>query len=50
MKGLDPKETYDEMQTLAKTIVDLLNTEAMINARIAYGTIVHNIKDSFQVL
>ena len=45
VKGLDPKETYDEMQTLAKTIVDLLNTEAMINARIAYGTIVHNIKD-----
>ena len=43
VKGLDPKETYDEMQTLAKTIVDLLNTEAMINARIAYGTIVHNI-------
>ena len=38
VKGLDPKETYDEMQTLAKTIVDLLNTEAMINARIAYGT------------
>ena len=34
-----------KMQTLAKTIVDLLNTEAMINARIAYGTIVHNIKD-----
>ena len=29
VKGLDPKETYDEMQTLAKTIVDLLNTEAM---------------------
>lgn len=24
VKGLDPKETYDEMQTLAKTIVDLL--------------------------
>ena len=45
VKGLDPKETYDEMQTLAKTIVDLLNTEAMINSRIAYGTIVHNIKD-----
>ena len=44
VKGLDLQETYDEMQTLAKTIVDLLNTEAMINARIAYGTIVHNIK------
>lgn len=39
VKGLDPKETYDEMQTLAKTIVDLLNTEAMINARIAYSAI-----------
>ena len=32
------------MQT-SQTIVDLLNTEAMINARIAHGTIVHNIYD-----
>lgn len=33
------------MHTLARTIIDLLNTEAMSNAKIAYGTIVNNIKD-----
>ena len=45
VKKLEEHEDYDEMQTLARTIVDLLNTEVLINARIAYGTIVHNIKD-----
>lgn len=44
VKSLEQKEEYDAMYQLAKTIVDLLNTEAMINAKIAYGTIVNNIK------
>lgn len=45
VKELEKRDTYEEMHQLAKTIVDLLNTEAMINAKIAYGTIVQNIKD-----
>ena len=45
VKSLEGREGYEEMHQLARTIVDLLNTEAMINARIAYGTIVNNIKD-----
>ena len=45
VKELEKRDTYEEMHQLAKTIVDLLNTEAMINAKIAYGTVVQNIKD-----
>ena len=45
VKELEKCDTYEEMHQLAKTIVDLLNTEAMINAKIAYGTVVQNIKD-----
>ena len=45
VKELEKRDTYEEMHQLAKTIVDLLNTEAMINAKIAYGTGVQNIKD-----
>lgn len=45
LKELEKRDTYEEMHQLAKTIVDLLNTEAMINAKIAYGTVVQNIKD-----
>ncbi|MGN0204492.1 MAG: PucR family transcriptional regulator [Coprococcus sp.] len=45
VKELAEKDSYKEMHVLARTIVDLLNTEAMSNAKIAYGTIVNNIKD-----
>ena len=45
VKELEKCDTYEEMHQLAKMIVDLLNTEAMINAKIAYGTVVQNIKD-----
>ena len=45
VKELEKRDTYEEMHQLAQTIVDLLNTEAMINAKIAYGTVVQNIKD-----
>ncbi len=33
------------MPMLAQTIIDLLNTEAMSRARVAYGTVVDHIKD-----
>lgn len=45
VKELSEKDGYKEMRGLAGTIVDILNTEAMSNARVTYGTIVNNIKD-----
>ena len=37
VKELEKRDTYEEMHQLAKTIVDLLNTEAMINAWVGYS-------------
>ncbi len=42
---LGRNEDYRDIQNLSMTIVDTLNTEAMSNARVAYGTIISNIKD-----
>ena len=36
---------YEEMEQVARTILDMLNTEAMISARVAYGTIINEIKE-----
>ena len=30
---------------MAETIVDMMNMEAMVNVRVSYGTIVHELKD-----
>ena len=40
VKELDEKQGYEEVEHIANTIVDMLNTEAMVKANIAYGTIV----------
>ncbi len=32
-------------EKIARTIVDMLNTEAMVKATVAYGTIVKEIKE-----
>ena len=45
IKNLEKTEDYKELNFIARTIVDMLNTEIMINVRVAYGTIVGNIKD-----
>lgn len=45
IKNLEKTEDYKDLNHVAKTIVDMLNTEVMINVRVAYGTIVENIKD-----
>lgn len=45
IKNLENTEEYKELNHIAKTIVDMLNTEVMINVRVAYGTIVNSIKD-----
>lgn len=45
IKNVERTEDYHDMNYIAKTIVDILNTEVMIDVRVAYGTIVNNIKD-----
>ena len=45
IKALDEQESYKELEEAAKTAVDMLNTEAMVKARGAYGTIVGELKD-----
>ena len=45
VKELKDNESYEDMDKTAKMILDMLNMEAMEKARIAYGTIVSEIKD-----
>ena len=42
---MKPTETSDELHHVAETILDMLETEAMIDARVSYGTVVNEIKD-----
>ncbi len=45
IKALEDSEGYKELNNIARSIVDVMNTEAMVNVRVAYGTIIHEIKD-----
>ena len=45
VKELKPTESYEDMEKTSKVILDMLNTEAMSKVHIAYGTIVHEIKE-----
>lgn len=45
IKSLAPGEGYETIEQTANTIVDMMNTEAMMNVRVAYGTIVQELKD-----
>ncbi len=45
IKTLSKGQHYGEVQKIAKTIVDMMNTEAMLNVRVSYGAIVDELKD-----
>ena len=45
VKEVDDNQGYEEVEHIANTIVDMLNTEAMVKANVAYGTIVKEIKE-----
>lgn len=45
VKNLEDDETFEEQDATASLLVDMLNTETMTNAKIAYGTIVEDIKE-----
>ncbi len=45
VKELKTSEGYDDLDKIARMILDMLNTEAMTNVHVAYGTIVDDIKE-----
>ncbi len=45
VREMEQAETYEDMGKIAHTVLDMLNTEAMSSARIAYGTIINEIKE-----
>lgn len=45
LKEVSRKETPEQLNQIAWTLVDMLNTEALTQARVSYGTIVPHIKD-----
>lgn len=45
IKELEANEDYTKLDQIANTIVDMMNMEAMTNVRVAYGTIVNELKE-----
>lgn len=45
IKALEQENQAEQMESIASTIVDMMNTEAMANVRVAYGNPVYNLKD-----
>ena len=45
IKELEAEEDYTKLDQIAHTIVDMMSMEAMMNVRVAYGTIVGELKE-----
>lgn len=45
VKALEQSEGYEDAQQIARVITDTLNMEAMASVRVAYGTIVQELKE-----
>lgn len=45
IKTLETTDDYKEVNDIAKAIADTLSAEAMVDIRVAYGTIVEEVKD-----
>lgn len=45
IKSLEEGSSAEALEKVADTIVDMMNTEAMLNVRVAYGTVVQELKD-----
>lgn len=45
VKELKAAETYEDLDKTARMILDMLNTEAMTNVHVAYGTIIEELKE-----
>lgn len=45
IKNVSSKDAYEEVEQLAQVIADMMNAEAMLAVKIAYGTIVGELKE-----
>ena len=45
IKAIEPGTSGNDLDAIANTIVAMMNTEAMLNVRVAYGSIVSELKD-----
>ncbi len=45
IKALEQSSTHEDLISIADTIVDMMNTEAMLNVRVSFGTVVQELKD-----
>ena len=45
IKALEPADKATQLEQTAQTIVDMMSTELMMNVRVAYGTVVQELKD-----
>lgn len=45
IKHLEKDDTYDDLVEIANTIVDIVNTEAMLKVKVSFGTEVNELKD-----
>lgn len=45
IKSLEASDGEKQIKQIAQTIVDMMSTEAMMNVRVAYGTVVQELKD-----
>ena len=45
VKEIKDNDTYEDLEKTAQVIVDMLNTEAMARVRVAFGTIIKDIKE-----
>ena len=45
IKNFENEPSEDRLEEIATTIVSMLNTEALLRARVAYGTVVQELKD-----
>ena len=45
IKNVIGSATYEEVEKTAQVIIDMLNSEAMLIAKVAYGTIVNELKE-----
>lgn len=45
IKSIEGGGTHQELQSIAEVIVAMMNTEAMLNVKVAFGTVVQELKD-----
>lgn len=45
IKTLEPNTTHQDLMEIAETIVAMMNTEAMLNVKVSFGTVVQELKD-----